>query len=113
MLLQSGVVSSTEVASLVAHPDEHIKFRIPMLKLVRMINQQAWQSHALRTWAGCGHLGTAFDEILDQKLDIKWAEKNFMSMIDVLGRTPFTMPVVRYARKNEKGSMYNLYILEF
>lgn len=112
LLPQSGIVSSTEVADLIAHPDEHIRFSIPSLNDVRMINQQAWQQHALQTWAGYGKLGTAFDEILERTLDTGWADNYFMSMVIDLDLSPITMPVVRYASKKEQGSMNNLYIME-
>lgn len=113
LTLPSGVVSAEKVSDLVACPEEHLKYKVPTLADVRMINQQAWQTHALRTWAGRGRLATAFDEFITQELDTSWAEEYIMSMVDVLRNTPIKMPVVKYAGKNERVSAKNLFILEF
>lgn len=111
--VSSGTVSEKKVSDLVAHPEKHIKYKIPVLNDVRMINQQAWQIHALRNWAGRNHLASAFSNLINQSLDRKKAEGYFLSMIDVLSQKTLDMPVVRYAKEGERDSMDNLFILEF
>lgn len=112
--LPSGVVSDEVVSDLVAHPDEHIKYKIPALGEVRMINQQAWQLHALRNWAGGGKLLSAFDDLINQELDTAWAEKYFMDMVNIFKEKTLKMPVVRFAVEKEKAHLpNNLFITEF
>lgn len=113
LTLPSGIVSEEEVSDVVARPEEKIKLNIPALKDVRMINQQAWQNHALRTWAGQGHLLTAFSDLINNKLDSSRAEDYIMSMVSVLKDDQANMPVVRYCKENEKRLASNLFILEF
>lgn len=106
--LPSRTVTSREVPELVAHPDQHLKFKIPSLGEVRMINQQAWQTHSLKTWAGYGSLGSAFGSLLMKKLDKNWAETYIMSMVDALKAKTIEMPVMRYAKSGEAPSSRNL-----
>lgn len=109
----SGVISEEKASGLIAQPENHIKYKIPALQDVRMINQQAWQMHALRNWAGHAKLMTAFDDLINQSLNRQNAEVYFTSMIEWYQQNTLDFPVVRYANKGETRSMSNLYILEF
>ena len=111
--LADGVVSEEKVHEIVAHPEEHIRYKVPKLGDVRMINQQAWQMHALRTWVGVGHLMSAFDDMINQKLRTEDAETYIMSMVRILKDETHDMPVVRFEKDDEEGSDSNLFILEF
>jgi hypothetical protein len=108
----SGVVSNEVTSTLIAHPDEHVKYTIPYLSDVRMMNAQAWQTYSLRNWAGRGMLSTAFERFIGHEPDPEAADY-IQSLLRQLHDNIITFPVARFAGDNEKTSARSLYILEF
>lgn len=109
--LPSGVISAQTLSDLVAKPYEHIKFKIPALSEVRMLNEPAWQDYCLRGWGR--YLASAFDQFINQKPDAHKAEENIIHLLDTLQNKVYEFPGVRYANSGEKPVSQYLFTFNF
>lgn len=109
--LLSGVVSSETLSDLVAKPYEHIKYKIPVLSEVRMLNEPAWQDYSLRGWAR--YLESVFDQFINQKLDVSKAEEGVSRLLDSLQNKVYEFPGVRYADSGEQSVNQYLFTFSF
>lgn len=108
--LPSGIVSAETLPDLIAKPYEHLKFKIPVLSEVRMLNEPAWQDYS-RRWIS--YLATAFDQLINQKLDVTKAEENIIALLDSLQKSVYEFPGVRYANSGEKPVPQYLFTFHF
>ncbi|MDP4031042.1 MAG: hypothetical protein U1C50_04380 [Patescibacteria group bacterium] len=108
--LPSGVVSSETLSDLVAKPYEHIKFKIPVLSEVRILNEPAWQDNS-RRWTS--YLATAFNQFINQKPDSPKDEENIIALLDTLQKSVYEFPGVRYANSGEESNAQYLFTFNF
>lgn len=110
--LPSGVVSSETLSDFVAKPYEHIKFKIPVLSEVRMLNEPAWQEYS-RRWTR--FLSGTFDNFINHNHNPILPEKeaNILKLVDDLQKSVFEFPGVRYANSNEENNTQYLFTFNF
>ena len=109
----TGEVKEQKVAQLVARPNVFVKYHIPKLADVRVVNSMAWQLFSNKVFAN--GLARAIED-MEAGTANEGNLKSFFSFLFNDLREPIKMPVVRYASSREqsvKEDCGNLFILGF